>query len=156
LTGARVTVLGRAEKDPLPEAKERFVARHPAAATYAGFADFSVWRVRVERAHLVAGFGRIHWVEAADLLGRPEPALAAAEGEIVRHMNEDHADAVDLYATTLLGRSGGGWKMTGIDPEGVDLRRGGEIARLDFDAPVEDAEAARAALVRAVKEARRR
>jgi putative heme iron utilization protein len=45
--------------------------------------------------------------------------------------------------------------MTGIDPEGIDLRRGGSIARLDFAQPVSDAEAARAELVRLAKMARR-
>jgi hypothetical protein len=155
LTGARITVLGRAARDERPAAKERFVARHPSAAIYAGFGDFGLWRVQIERAHLVAGFGTIHWLEVDDLLRTAEPALVEAEAEIVRHMNEDHAEAVELYATKLLGRTGGGWRLTGVDPEGADLRRGGEVARLDFSRPVRDAESARAELVRAVKEARR-
>jgi putative heme iron utilization protein len=69
-------------------------------------------------------------------------------------MNGDHADAVQLYATKLLGISGGGWTMTGIDPEGADLRRDGDVARVDFERPVLSAEAARAELVRLVKKAR--
>ena len=44
--------------------------------------------------------------------------------------------------------------LTGIDPEGADLRRGGEIARLPFARRVADAEGARAELVRLVKRAR--
>jgi putative heme iron utilization protein len=80
--------------------------------------------------------------------------LVAAEAEIVAHMNADHADAVQLYATRLLGRSGDGWLMTGVDPEGADLRRGGEVARLDFDRRATTAEAARVELVRLVKRAR--
>jgi heme iron utilization protein len=84
-------------------------------------------------------------------------ALAEAEPRVVAHMNEDHADAVALYAERLLGRAGGGgWRMTGIDPEGIDLRRGAEVARLPFDAPVRDAGAARAELVRLVGRARER
>jgi putative heme iron utilization protein len=161
LTGARVTVLGRAERVERGSAKvarhaARYCARHPSASLYAGFGDFAFYRVDVARAHLVAGFGRIHWVEAAELL-RPADdaaALVAAEADIVRHMNEDHADAVELYATRLLGRSGGGWVLTGVDPEGADLRRGGEVARLDFAAPVRDPEGARAELVRLVRTAR--
>jgi hypothetical protein len=39
------------------------------------------------------------------------------------------------------------WTLTGIDPDGADLRRpDGEIARVDFDAPVAAADEARAAL----------
>jgi putative heme iron utilization protein len=156
LTGPRVTVLGTAQRDDAPRLKERFVARHPSAELYAGFADFALWRVAVERAHLVAGFGRIHWIGAAELLfdASGAAALAAAERDVVKHMNDDHADAVGLYATKLLGRSGEGWRMTGVDPEGVDLRRGGAIARLDFANPINDAEGARTELVRRVREAR--
>ena len=54
-------------------------------------------------------------------------------------MNEDHADAiVDLCARNCSAAPGAGWRMTGIDPEGVDLRRDGETARLDFPAPACD------------------
>ncbi|HUN51591.1 MAG TPA: pyridoxamine 5'-phosphate oxidase family protein, partial [Candidatus Sulfotelmatobacter sp.] len=61
LTGARATVLGRAERSQEPHHRERFLARHPSAAMYAGFGDFAFYRVSIARTHLVAGFGRIHW-----------------------------------------------------------------------------------------------
>lgn len=157
LTGPRLTVQGRAEPSGEERLRRRFLARHPSAELYAGFADFAIYRVAVERAHLVAGFGRIHWIDAGELLsGIEAAALAEAEPEILAHMNDEHRDAVELYAVRLLGRSGGGWHITGIDPEGIDLRRGGEVARLDFERPVCDAKDARAALVRLAKEARQR
>jgi heme iron utilization protein len=82
--------------------------------------------------------------------------LAAGEAEILAHMNADHSDAIELYACVLAARSGGGWRMTGVDPEGFDLRRTttGETARLAFDTLVADPEAARVELVRLVKRAR--
>jgi putative heme iron utilization protein len=133
----------------------RFTARHPSAAAYAGFGDFHLYRVTIGRSHLVAGFGRINWIEADDLRFTDDvAALAAAEPDIVTHMNADHADAVGLFAARLLRRPGAGWRMTGIDPEGIDLRRGGVVVRLDFPAPVGDAETARAALVRLARQAR--
>src|SRR5688500_4289831 len=141
LAGPRLTVLGHAERCDDPGAAARFIARHPPSARYAGFGDFHVYRVIVDRGHLVAGFGRIAWIEGGELrFGGDASALAAAEADIVAHMNQDHADAVSLYAGRLLGLPGSGWRMTGIDPEGLDLRRpmeqGGEMARLDFAAPV--------------------
>ena len=63
----------------------------------------------------------------------------------MRHMNEDHADAVQLYAGKLLGLAGSDWRMTGIDAEGIDLRQGGQVARLAFDAPLGAANEARKA-----------
>jgi len=70
-------------------------------------------------------------------------------------MNEHHADAVADYARRLLGRAGGDWRITGIDPEGADLQREGETARLDFPAPVLTPAAARAALVELAQKAQK-
>ena len=137
LTGPRLTLLGHAQQTEDPRGLARFVAHHPASAGYAGFRDFHLYRVAVERGHLVAGFGRIDWIDGADFLFASGPGtLAAAESGILRHMNEDHGDAVAHYARALLGRAGTDWRMTGIDPEGIDLRREGETARLNFAAPV--------------------
>lgn len=156
LTGARVTVLGRLTPTKDEALTARYVARHPEAEMYLGFADFSLYEMAVERAHIVAGFGAIHWIDAPDLLfdTTAHEDLAAAESDVVGHMNADHADAIQLYATSLLGLDSGDWKMTGVDPEGIDLRDGGRIARLTFENPVSDAEAARSILVRMVKAAR--
>ena len=155
LTGPRVTLLGRAVVADDDRLKGRFLARHPDAAMYAGFQDFRFYRVAVSRAHLVGGFGKISWLSAAELLPiAPLPQLIAAEPGIVAHMNEDHADAVQLYAHKLLGRGGEGWSMTGIDAEGVDLRRAGEVARLSFDIPLQAAGQARQALIDLVARAR--
>ena len=155
LAGPRLSVLGRAAAFADSRCLARFTNRHPAAAAYAGFADFRLYRIEVERAHLVAGFGRIEWIAGGDLRFAGDVApLAAAEPEIIAHMNADHADALALYARVLLGRAGDGWRMTGIDPEGIDLRRETEAARLDFDAPVLDASAARRTLVALVQKAR--
>jgi heme iron utilization protein len=155
LAAPRLTLVGRAERSADTVAAARFAARHPQSAAYAGFADFRFYRVAVERGHLVAGFGRISWVDGDDLRFRgPAEALAASESDIVAHMNSDHADAIDLYATRLLGRDGGSWRMTGIDPEGIDLCCDGQFARLDFPVPVLTPEAARQALVGLVAAAR--
>lgn len=156
LTGPRVSVLGRMAPTDDPRHRARFLARHPSAAMYAGFGDFRIWRMRVERAHLVAGFGRIRWIPSADLL-LPEEVwrpLSEREGDIVAHMNEDHADAIALFATVLLRQQGSGWRMTGIDPDGCDLTNGTVSVRLPLHAPVSTADQARAELVRMVGKAR--
>lgn len=154
LTGPRVTLLGRAVRIADERLGRRFLARHPDAAMYAGFQDFHFYRVAVERAHLVAGFGKIGWLGSDELEAIPAAGLADAEPGIVSHMNEDHADSLQLYAGRLLGLGGADWRMTGIDPEGIDLRQGGQIARLAFDAPLAGAADARKALVSLVGKAR--
>ena len=67
--GPRVTLQGEAgqlDKGPLLEI---YLQRHPSAKLYAGFADFHLFGVRPVRAHLVAGFGKAYWVEAALFIG---------------------------------------------------------------------------------------
>jgi hypothetical protein len=155
LAEPRLSVLGAAARCDDPRLLARFAARHPGAAAYAGFADFHLYRMTLARGHLVAGFGRISWIDGADLrFAGDANRLAGAEIEIVAHMNADHTDAVALYVARLLHRDGAGWRMTGIDPEGIDLRRESETARFDFPAPVLDPLTARRALVALVDEAR--
>ena len=156
LAGDRVTLRGTIAITDEREDRSRFLSRHPAAADYAGFADFDFFRMAVGAVHLVGGFGRIFSFGGAAWppgLAEADP-LRAAEAEIVAHMNADHGDAVAAYATGLLGRADGPWRMTGIDPWGIDLRNGGEIARLGFDAPVLTPDDARTSLVALVRKAR--
>lgn len=69
LTGPRVTVMGEARPVDDRDLLTHFVTRHPSAELYAGFRDFRLYRITVSRAHLVAGFGAIHWIEGEALLG---------------------------------------------------------------------------------------
>jgi hypothetical protein len=153
LTGTRVTVQGRIERlgesDADNRLRARYLARIPNATDYTAFTDFNFYRVVPERLHLVAGFGRIHWLAAPDVLLAPActGTLAEEEAGILDHMNTDHADAVDLYAGSVVADAPAGWRMTGIDPEGIDLQREGAHARVDFDSGVADGESARRALV---------
>jgi heme iron utilization protein len=155
LTGPRLTLIGKAEAIDDPRRLARFTAHHPTSSVYSGFGDFQLYRVTVERGHLVAGFGRIHRIEGRDLLFPFEAgALAAAEPNILRQMNEDHADAIAKYARRLPGPAGAEWRMSGVDPEGIDLRCRGDAARIDFAAPVFTPEAVRAALVQLAEKSR--
>jgi putative heme iron utilization protein len=163
LAGARVSVGGRLRRlekgtDEDAAARRRFLMRHPDAAGYAGFADFSVFVMEVSGAHLVAGFGRIVEIAAADLLLDLTGAeqLVGGEKGAVDHMNEDHTDALALYATKLCGEPDGLWITTGLDPEGIDLmtRDGGKSARLLFPDRVRTSAELRGVLVKLAQAAR--
>jgi putative heme iron utilization protein len=156
LEGARVSLAGRLSRTEDPAARRRFLARHPAAAAYAGFADFGFWRLEMSGAHLVAGFGRIADLKAEELstgLGGSERLIEAEEGALA-HMNEDHREAIALYATKLLGDEAGNWRIVALDPEGCDLMQGERARRLEFPQRVTDAGALREVLVRLAQGAR--
>jgi putative heme iron utilization protein len=159
LTAPRVTVTGFVTaKEDNPHLRRRYLARHPEAASYAAFADFGFHRLEVTGAHLVAGFGRIVDLTPAQLVPDNEDALEVLEAEesAIRHMNEDHEEALSLYATVLLGKAPGRWRTVGIDPEGIDLRAGRDSARLWYPEKVKTAGALRKVLADLAKEARSR
>jgi len=161
LAHPRLTLIGSFAQMSRDDAREtrlrrRFLARHPKSELYAGFADFSFWRLDVVSAHLNGGFARAADLKAADVLTDMSGAddLIAAEAGAVAHMNEDHAEAVRLYATKLLGADDGPWRLTGIDPDGLDLARGDATLRLPFPQAVMTAEQLRKAVVDLAAKAR--
>lgn len=155
-TAPRVTVTGLAERVEDAGLKARWLARHPYAALYAEFADFGLWRVVPQGALLVGGFARATRLRAAQLL--PDPgavaALAAAEADILAHVNADHADALAAIAAGLLGGPAGAWRLAAVDTEGCDLALGEEVRRLGFRRAAADADAVRLELVLAAREGR--
>ncbi len=149
LAHPRLTVLGEfVRRDDDLRLPRRFLARHPKSGLYAGFADFSFWRMTAVSAHLNGGFARAADLTAQELLTN----LAGAEGLVeteesaVEHMNTDHADAVALYATKLLGAANGAWRVTGLDPDGLDLALGDATLRLSFTQRIADGAGLRSVL----------
>ncbi len=154
MTGARLSLTGEAvlvEPQDTLAAKTRFIARHPASAPYDTDLDFCYFRVQLTQGRFNQGFGSFQKLGPSELLIAGPEELAHAEKAIVSHMNEDHGAAIDHYACGVLGRSGGGWRMTGIDAEGADLARGGEYTRLSFPSPVSTPQEARNALIALAK-----
>ena len=154
LAHPRLTVLGSFVRVPRedgnePRLRRRFLARHPKSELYAGFADFSFWRLATVSAHLNGGFARAADLMASDVLTDVSGAadLIAAEPDAVAHMNNDHGEAVGLYATKLLGAEAGPWRLTGLDPDGLDLACSGTTLRLGFAERVTTAQELRKILV---------
>lgn len=159
LEGARIMLAGRAEQAAGPDleiVRRRYLNVHPSAEAFVDFADFSFFRIRPSGTHLVAGFGRIVDLKPEQFLTDVSDAGALLEAEqgAVDHMNADHRDATNLYATRLLGADAADWRCTGCDPDGIDLQAGGNTLRLDFPARVSGPGELRKMLVRLAEEAR--
>lgn len=133
LTGPRATIEGRIDRSTDPALLDRFLRRYPDAAAYAGFADFSVYELVPERAHLVAGFGRIVDLGPAQILRR--------------HQFQAPDWAHEPDAVARLARDTGR-QIAGVDPDGFDVIEPDGPARIMFDAPV-------GTLTEAVERARR-
>src|ERR1043166_2145903 len=156
LQGARVMLMGTAEKSGDPEIRRRYLDRQPEAEMFAGFADFAFYRIVLKGAHLVAGFGRIVDLKPADILTQVDDAaeLVAGEPDILAHMNQDHADTCRLYATKLLGAPDGGGRGVGCDPEGLELQLDRTALRLPFPQRVRAPGVLRAVLKQMAEQAR--
>ena len=130
---------------------------------FADFADFDFYRLQVDWAHLVAGFGRIDRLAKTDLI---EPLVECgevieAEYAIVRHMNEDHAPTIGMMAVALAGAeaaaaAGPPWSMVGCDLDGVDLAAGDRAARVEFSRRVGRPDDMRRELITLARDARER
>jgi heme iron utilization protein len=134
LAHPRLTVVGRAARTSDERVRERFLARHPKARLYAGFGDFSFWRLEMAAAHLNGGFARAKDLTADEIRTNltGAEALLAAEASAIEHMNADHREALALYATRLAGAPKAEWRATGLDPEGLDLAAGDRTVRVPF------------------------
>lgn len=153
----RMTMIGSAEcvlaDEERAHVKARFLRRNPKAALYADFQDFAFWRFATTRASLNGGFGKAYALTSSDL-ATPLAGLASLadiEDGAISHMNADHANAVDRYAIKA-GESNSGWRLSAIDPEGLDLTCGDRVARLWFDVPLTSAQDLRPVLVALAKE----
>lgn len=69
LTGQRASVYGiisPISEQQYPDIKKTYLATHPDAEQYVSFRDFQFYKVSPYQAHLIAGFGAIHWLDLTD------------------------------------------------------------------------------------------
>lgn len=161
LAHPRVTLQCRATRIPADDPsraalRARFLRRHPKSALYADFPDFSFFRLEPRSASLNGGFGKAYILEPRDFLidSPASGGLAELEESAIDHMNEDHADAIALYAQVLAGDKSGKWTICGIDAAGFDIASGDRLQRIEFDAPLEHADQLRSKLAKLAKRAR--
>ncbi|ALK10648.1 HugZ family protein [Blastochloris viridis] len=134
LAHPRLSLVGMVRRIDDARARRRFLAKHPKSQLYVQLPDFTFWRMELAAIHLNGGFGRAAAIGPADVLTdiAGAGALIEAEPDIVAHLNDDHAEAVRLYATRLAGAPDGRWSVTGCDPDGLDLACGDRTARVVF------------------------
>ena len=150
---ARVSLLGDLEPVDQPTVSARYLRYFPDAQGYLEIGGFRFFRLEPRSLRYIAGFGSIHTIAAESYLA-PDHPIAQAEGDILDHMNADHAHNLLAYCRHVHGRNPGVATMVGIDCDGFDVRADGELLRFAFDSEVVDANQARAELVRLAQAAR--
>ena len=165
LANSRVTLMGQVREVSAPgaqaESKASYLASHPSAANYIGFSDFSFWQLEVESLRYIGGYGRMSWADGEDWRRSEADPLAPFAGGIIKHMNEDHGDAMIEYCRAF-SRATDSRKatMTHIDRYGFEMSAetgaGPRPIRLAFSEPISTADDARIQMVTLVRQARSR
>ncbi len=160
LAHARMTVACESKRlergsDDWARAERRYLNHNSKAKLYVGLGDFAFFRLNVTGASLNGGFGKAYRLGRDELLTAGDMvAFAAAEQSALDHMNRDHADAVARLAAHFGGATAGGWTMTGLDADGIDLADGDRMLRIFFAEPLAAPGDAHKRLVEMAKQAR--
>ncbi len=147
----RITLAGRVvapEGERAEQALDDHVAAIPGARLYAGWDDFAVYVLEVQRVRWIGGFARMDTISPDEYRAAEPDPTAPVAAKAVAHLNKDHADGLLAIARELGGARGAVSAVcTGIDRYGIDLSCTGAgqsaAARVAFDEPL-----ARAADVR--------
>ena len=161
LDASRVTLIGGVSKVPegeTGEARELYLSRYRNASYWVDFDDFFFYRMDIADIYFVGGFGAMGWVTADDYYEAGVDPLADDSQGIIRHMNEDHRDALLLLAKGFAGVDAEEASMTSIDRLGfhVRLRAGSEVfsRRIGFIREARSKEEAREVIVEMMRRAR--
>ena len=154
LDSGRVMLAGRVE--PAPDAARE---AYPESERYGGFGDFTYYVLRVERVRWVGGYGRMDSTDAAAYHAAEPDPVAPGAAYAIRHLNDDHADALLEMARALAGHPDAtSAECARIDRYGLDLNirtpRGTTVARIGFAEPATAPGGLRAATVELARRAR--
>jgi putative heme iron utilization protein len=162
--GARVTLMGYAIPVPAPyldDARRRYLDLFPGSASYFQVHDFTLFQIKVSRVRFIGGFGEIHWLdgnEVASAASAETDPIAPHLAMVCNHMNEDHSDALRLYATAFAQTEAEAAEMIHVDAEGFDMvainHGRHRHLRIAFSKPVTTTDEVRAEMVEMVKRAR--
>jgi len=161
LGAARVTVVGNVLAIPeaeVPEARKLYLSRYANSKYWVDFDDFFFYRMDLVDVYYVGGFGVMGWVSAAEYEHAQSDPLADAEGDIIRHMNADHGDALILLARVFARIESQEAMMTAVDRLGFHLRlktpEGMRSARIALLREVNNPTEIRKVLIEMVQQAR--
>lgn len=137
-------------------AKRRYLNRNPKAKLYADLGDFAFFRLETERASLNGGFGKAFLLTRDDLIVEDavNDELAASEQSALDHMNEEHRDAISIYARHFAKAPDANWVLSGFDIDGMDLVAGDDTRRVFFPERLKSGRDLRVTLVEMAKAGR--
>jgi len=153
---ARVTLLGDVKEVGGSEGEELrklYMNYHP-GAYWASFGDFKMYRMEtIKDISFVGGFARAGGISVEEYMNAKPDPLQSFAMPVMKHMNEDHVDALKEYVQYIVGVEDPIDKieMKRLDKLGFDVRvaRGSDsgVLRIPFEQPVLERKAVKEAIV---------
>jgi hypothetical protein len=136
-TQGRVTVVGNARLEPnRDQAGLRYLRYFPEAQTYFAMHDFSFYRIKPIAIRYIGGFGKIHWVNMEDYAAAQAEIFAQREEALLKEMNTQQQEMLRQPLLQRHGVDAADVQAIGLDCDGLDVRCGETIWRLDFSEAV--------------------
>ncbi len=157
--GARLSLIGSAEmmsEDQQQAISERFFRLYPDSRKYQKAHSFNFFKMTVERARYIGGFGDIHWFSDQEWRLNT-PAWSGSELDMIKHMNEDHVDAMMAICHSKAGIDSESVEMLAINPDGAFYRcQHHDAIFIEFDEFAYDGNSVRQLLVKQTQQARQK
>ena len=129
----RLTLLGdlvlAADQD---DCKERFSLFLPHSVNYHKMHDFSFYKLLINQARWIGGFGQIAWLKPEQWVDS-EPKWLEREGSIINHMNDDHSNSIISTLHAQLGIKDSNAEMVAINTDGYYVRSNDKLMFIKFD-----------------------
>ena len=149
----RVTLMGDCARIDADEVKAQYFRLFPQAKDYEKMHDFHFYAIRAQRIRYIGGFGKIHWIDKT-YWQVTEQGWHKSPDSIIRHMNDDHREAMQLILKFYTGETVENPSMHSVFPEGMHCGSRDRIWFIPFNKLCETALDVRQALVALTNEAR--
>ena len=128
----RLTLLGDLVlADNQDDCKERFSLFLPHSVNYHKMHDFSFYKLLINQARWIGGFGQIAWLKPEQWVDS-EPKWLEREKSIINHMNDDHSNSIISTLHAQLGIKDSKAEMVAINTDGYYVRSNNELMFIKF------------------------
>ena len=152
-TSERLSLIGdlvKVETDDQKSYESRFIKFLPESKEYSRMHGFNFYKLNINKARWIGGFGQIGWLDIADWITKT-PAWKEDELSMIKHMNDDHHNVVFSALNANFGIADQDAKMLALCTDGYFVLSEDQRYFIAFEEPCYSAGAVRAALVKHAK-----
>ncbi len=134
----------------------RYAERVPNAEQYLNVHNFSFWKLdSIAKVRYIAGFGRICWIEASEMIDDSNVGFEAIKDSSIEHMNEDHEDSMITLCEGAHSFKPESVKLLDLDSRGILMETKGpdKLVFSSFGKVIEPSDL-RVEIVRLIQDAR--